>query len=181
MTFPDYVARNAIAKLTDQLRAANFTGQLDAYDALRREIIDVRRRCSALEAENKTLKDAGFSPFPEPKALPPDSTGHSKHDVLAHFAAQLDEHAKFGNALKAMCKGIQTWIIDSLDPFNRRVDNRLRYLEMVIEETVVASSPELQHKLARIRTIVGAADLSANEVRASGKAGKPASEKDASS
>jgi hypothetical protein len=183
MNIADYAARRAIAELSDQLRAARVTDRIDAHDALRRDIIDLRRRCAALEAENVALKSISTTAPSEPLAPRQRSGGRTTDELLTHLAGQLDAQATFGNALKArlewgvtLAKIIHEWTRDVLQPFNRSVDNRLRYLEMVVEETVLASSPDLQRKLARIRHIVGAADLSAREMPS-----PPASDQDASS
>lgn len=129
----------------------------------------MRRRCVALEAENTALRQTLMTPVSEPKLLPPGSIGNTERDLLGHLAAQLDEHATFGNALKArlewvaaLSKGLHGWTRDVLNPFNRGVENRLRFLEMLVEETILASAPDLRSKLARIREIVGSADLSAD-------------------
>ena len=116
-------------------------------------------QCANCETDRQTAKPAVSS-----VSVP------SEDALLRHLAGQLDAHATFGNALKArlnwvvdLSKATHAWVRDGLQPFNRSVDNRLRYLERVVEETILTSSSDLKGKLARIRQMIGTADLTVRE------------------
>ncbi len=151
------------SSLQAKMQATNMVHLIGQVSALRGEVDALRgelaRRCANCKTDRQTGKPAVSS-----VVVP------SEDALLRHLAGQLDAHATFGNALKArlnwvvdLSKATHAWVRDVLQPFNRSVDNRLRYLEMVVEETILASSPDLQGKLARIRQMIGTADLAVRE------------------
>jgi hypothetical protein len=152
----DHVARRAIAELQEQLnseRRATITGT-DA--AVTQAIAALSRRVDELEQTVVSLKSY---------LIPADPRIAARMAPLAldrfvgHLASELDTHAKAFGWMKARTGRLIAWERNDLRPFCNSVDNRLKFLEMMIEAFVDAN-PDMRRKFERIHAIIGRVDYS---------------------